>query len=77
MLTKDTLFRPTKTETKLSNTTSIAKGIVEAQTAMRQATMAKLREARIARDASQAALNATMVQKKPRKKTSATALTAT
>lgn len=72
MLTKDTLFRSTKTEPKFNNTTSIAKAIVEAQTAMRQATMAKLREARMARDASQAAQKATTVQKRPRQKTSAT-----
>ena len=73
MPTKHTLFRPSKAETKADATTKIVKGIVESETAARQAKTARLRAARAERDASEAAQEAATAQKKPRKKSAAKA----
>ncbi len=68
MVTKDTLFRPTKSETKADSTTRIARGIIDAQATARQAKTARLHAARAERDASEAARKAANPPK--RKKTS-------
>ncbi len=73
MPTKNTLFRPSKVESKADSTTKVVKGIVEDETAARQAKTARLRAARAERDASEAAQKAAAPQKKPRKKSVAKA----
>ena len=65
MRTKHTLFRSSAAESKADATTKIARGIVEAETAARQANMARLRAAR---DASGAAQKVPGQKKKPRRK---------
>ena len=75
MLTKNNVFRPSKAESKADATTEVVKGIVEADTAAREAKTARLRAARAERDASEAAQRAAspQFQKKPRKKSVAKA----
>ena len=70
MLTKDTLFRPSRAESKAESTATVAKGIIDAETATRQAKSAKLRAARIERDASEAAQKPAIAEAKPRKRSS-------
>lgn len=53
MLTKHTLFRPSKVETKADSIAKIAKGITEADTSAREAKTQRLRAARLERDASE------------------------
>jgi hypothetical protein len=72
MLNKNTLFRPSKAESKADATTKNVKGIVEAETAARHAKVAKLRAARAERDASETQ-EAPAPKKKPRKKSAAKA----
>src|SRR5690606_27053463 len=52
MLTKDILFLPSRAESNADSTAIAANGIIDAETATRQAKSAKLRAARIERDAS-------------------------
>ena len=73
MPSKDTLFRPSKAETKADSTTKIVKGIVDAETAARQAKVARLRSARAERDAFEAAQKPATAPKKPRRKSAAKA----
>ena len=73
MVTKDTLFRPSKAETKADSTNQVARGIIDAETTARQEKVAKLRAARADRDASEAAEKAANARKKPQKKRSAKA----
>lgn len=55
MLNKDNLFRPSKAESKAESTTKIAREIIGAEVAERDAKTARLRAARAERDASEAA----------------------
>jgi hypothetical protein len=52
MVTKHTLFRPTKSESKADSTNSVAKGIIASETSAREAKVARLRKARLEREAS-------------------------
>jgi hypothetical protein len=52
MVTKHTLFRPTRTETKAGATTSAAQSIIAGEAAARKAKIARLRKARLEREAS-------------------------
>lgn len=54
MVTKHNLFRPSKAESKADATTTVAKGIIEAETSAREAKVERLRRARLDRDASEA-----------------------
>lgn len=51
MVTKHTLFRATKTETKADATTSVAKNIIASETSAREAKVERLRKARLEREA--------------------------
>lgn len=66
MVTKDSLFRQSRPETKADATTKIAKGIIDAETDAREAKTARLRKSRAERDASEAAQKA-QKPAKPRK----------
>lgn len=68
MVTKHTLFRPTRTETKADTTTSVAQSIVASETSAREAKVERLRKARLEREASEAPKTAS---KPPRKRTAA------
>jgi hypothetical protein len=52
MVTKHTLFRPTRTETKADATTSAAQSITASEAAAREAKVERLRKARLEREAS-------------------------
>jgi hypothetical protein len=52
MVTKHTLFRPSRTETKAETTTSAAQSIIASEAAAREAKVGRLRKARLERDAS-------------------------
>ncbi|MCU0856335.1 MAG: hypothetical protein MUF63_15975 [Rhodobacteraceae bacterium] len=49
-MTKHTLFRATKTETKAEATTSVAKNIIASETSAREAKVERLRKARLERE---------------------------
>jgi hypothetical protein len=51
MVTKHTLFRPTRTETKADTTTSVAQSIIASETSAREAKVERLRKARLEREA--------------------------
>ncbi len=68
MLTKNTLFRPSKSESKADSTTKIAMELIEAENAERDAKTARLRAARVAREASAEKGQAAATKKKTRKK---------
>ncbi|WP_375263101.1 hypothetical protein [Palleronia sp.] len=68
MVTKDTLFRPSKAESKADTITKIAMGIIDSETAARESKTARLRAARAERDASEATRIASGVKKTPKKK---------
>jgi hypothetical protein len=51
MATKNTLFRPSKAESKADTTTSVAKSIIESEKSERLAKTERLRKAREERDA--------------------------
>jgi hypothetical protein len=68
MVTKLTLFRPTRMETKADTTTSVAQSIIASETSAREAKVERLRKARREREAF-AAPDA--VRKPPRKRTAA------
>lgn len=67
MVTKDTLFRPSKAESKADSTTKVAMGIIDSETAARDVKTARLRAARAERDASEAVATAAAATDKPRK----------
>ena len=69
MVTKHTLFRATKTETKAEATTSVAKNIIASETSAREAKVERLRKARLEREA---ATPADEAPAKPRKRAAAT-----
>ncbi|GLK77489.1 hypothetical protein GCM10008171_27430 [Methylopila jiangsuensis] len=54
-LTKESLFKPSKAEVKGDATTRAARAIIDQETARRDAKTARLREARLARDAAEQA----------------------
>ncbi|WP_175550293.1 hypothetical protein [Palleronia salina] len=64
---KNTVFRPTASETKADNITRIVKDMVEADSSARQAKTQKLRAARLARDISEKARLEPAPSKKVRK----------
>jgi hypothetical protein len=66
MVTKHTLFRPTRTETKADTTTSVAQSIIASETSAREAKVERLRKARLEREAFEAPKSAS---KTPRKRT--------
>jgi hypothetical protein len=51
MVTKHTLFRATKTETKADSTSTAAKSIIASETSAREAKVERLRKARLEREA--------------------------
>lgn len=53
MATKNTLFRPSKAESKADTTTSVAKSIIESEKSERLAKTERLRKARQERDAAE------------------------
>jgi hypothetical protein len=67
MVTKLTLFRPTRMETK-ADTTSVAQSIIASETSAREAKVERLRKARREREAFAAP---EAVRKPPRKRTAA------
>jgi hypothetical protein len=68
MVTKHTLFRPTRTETKADTTTSVAQSIIASETSAREAKVERLRKARLEREAVAAPEAAS---KSPRKRAAA------
>jgi hypothetical protein len=64
MVTKHTLFRPTRTETKADTTSSVARDIIAKETSVREAKVERLRKARLEREAFAAADDSA---RKPRK----------
>ncbi|TCO72404.1 hypothetical protein [Rhodovulum euryhalinum] len=56
MVTKDTLFRPTKQETKADTTNRTAREIIRSEAEARESKTATLRAARMEKEAAQAAL---------------------
>ena len=70
MLSKDNLFRPSKSESKSDSVNKIAKGMIEADTSARQDKTQRLRAARLKRDESEKAQQPASSQKKTRKKSS-------
>lgn len=64
--TKETLFKPTRAETKLSATDSAARSIVEKETEAREAKTRRLRELRLEKEA-EVGEEDTAPKKKPRK----------
>ena len=64
---KNVVFRPTASELKADSVTKIAKGMVDADTSVREAKTQRLRAARLERDKSEKAQKATSLQKKSRK----------
>lgn len=54
MVTKHTLFGSSKSETKAKTTTSVAKTLIDKETAARDAKTKRLREARLEREATEA-----------------------
>ena len=70
MVTKHTLFKPSKAETKADSTTQIAKGIIESEKIARDAKTNRLRAARLERKAAEDAAPAPAkpAAKKSRKK---------
>lgn len=79
-MNKNTLFRPSKAETKAENTNAFVRGIIESETATREAKTARLRAARSERDAAEKqhdeAQNAAAPKKTVRKKASSKPKTA-
>ena len=73
MLTKNTLFRPSKAESKADSTTKVAMGIIDSETAAREVKTARLRAARAERDAFEASNEASSPAKTPKKKRAAKA----
>jgi hypothetical protein len=67
MSNKNTVFRPTASESKADNVTRIVKEMTEADTSARQAKTEKLRASRIARDTSENARIEEVPKKKVRK----------
>jgi hypothetical protein len=51
MATKNTILRPSKVEAKADTTTQVAKGIIAAETSAREANVARLRKARLEKEA--------------------------
>jgi len=66
--TKNTVFRPTASETKADSITRIVKGMIDADTSAREAKTQRLRAARLERDTSEAAQVAPEPKKKSRKR---------
>lgn len=64
---KNTVFRPTASETKADSVTKIVKGMIDADTSAREAKTQRLRAARLERDISEKAEAATAPKKKSRK----------
>jgi hypothetical protein len=54
VITKLTLFRPKRTESKADTTTSVAQSIIASETSVREAKVERLRNARLEREASAA-----------------------
>ena len=73
-MNKNTVFRPSKAETKAESTNTFVKAIIEGETATREAKTARLRAARAERDANakihEEAQKASTPKKTPRKKAS-------
>lgn len=66
LVNKDTLFRPSKSESKADSVNKIARDMIEADTSARQDKTQRLRAARLERDESEKAQK-TSPQKKSRK----------
>jgi hypothetical protein len=66
LLTRHTLFKPSKAETKAESTTTVAMGIIEAETAARQAKTERLKAARLEREAAEKAPEPKARKTKPR-----------
>lgn len=68
-ITKDTLFKPSRSraETKAEITDNAARAIIDAEAAAREAKSAKLRAARLAREADTAKAPPAKADKKPPK----------
>ncbi|MBN2907850.1 MAG: hypothetical protein JXJ18_14155 [Rhodobacteraceae bacterium] len=75
MLTRDTLFRPVKPQTKADTTTEIARGIIQADADAREAKTHRLRTARLEREAFGHTQQPASPDKKPRKKPAVNAKT--
>lgn len=54
MVTKQTLFRPSRMESKADATTTAARSIIDSETSARDAKVARLRKARLDREAAEA-----------------------
>lgn len=71
-MNKNTVFKPSKAETKAESTNTLVKGIIESETATREAKTARLRAARAERDANakihEESQKAPAPKKTPRKK---------
>lgn len=69
MLTKDTLFKPSKSESRADETTRTARGIIEAEAAARTEKLRRLRGIRLEQaEAEKAAAVAKTPAKRTRKK---------
>lgn len=70
VLTKDNLFTPprSKSETKAETTNQAARSIMDVEAKAREAKTARLREARLVREAEQAAIETDKPKKVTRKK---------
>lgn len=64
-MTKDTLFRPSRMETKAETTTAVAMGMIDKESAARDAKTQRLRAARLEREAAE------LRKTPPKKRTSA------
>ncbi|WOI57969.1 hypothetical protein [Palleronia sp. LCG004] len=67
MSNKNTVFRPTPSETKADSVTRIVKGMIAADTSARQSKTERLRAARLDRDASAKTEAEAAPKKKPKK----------
>lgn len=70
MSNKNTVFRPTASETKADSVTRIAKGMIDADTTARQDKTQRLRMARLERDLAEKEKTETASKKRPRKPSS-------
>ena len=67
LVNKDTLFRPSKSESKADSVNKIARGMIDADASARQNKTQRLRAARLERDESEKAQKTTSLQKKSQK----------
>ncbi len=65
MATKHTLFRASRSQTKAENTTTVAKGLIEKETAARDAKTKRLRAARLENEASAPKAETPATSRKP------------